>query len=82
MTRDGEQPWAKARVDAKATGMHHEPEPSLFNEIFGHVPTVGQSRQEVVQAAIEGIVHDLERVTIACPQTFDKPELTLAIHPR
>jgi len=52
------------------------------NPFLGHVPTVRQSRQEVVEAAIEGIVHGIERLGIARPQAPDELELELAIHRR
>ena len=60
--------------------MHDEPKPGFFKEIFGNVPTVRQPRKEAVEAAIEGIVHGIERLGIARPQAADKLELELAIH--
>ena len=77
---DGEQPWAEAGVGTKAPGMRHQPQPGLFKQIFGDVAPVRQSGEKVVQAAVERVVHRIERAGIARSQAADELELTLAIH--
>jgi hypothetical protein len=67
-------------VGTETPGVHDEPQPGLLDEIFGHVPTVGQPRKKVKQAAVEGIVHGIERLWIASPQAFNKLELQRAVH--
>jgi hypothetical protein len=80
VTGDGEQPRAEAGVWTKASSMHDEPQPGLFEQIFGNVPAVRQPRKEVIQTAIEGVVHGVECLGIALPQAADKLELDLAVH--
>ena len=72
---DGEQPRAEAGVGTKAPGMLHEPQPGLFEQVFGDIAPVRQPGEKVVQAAIEGIMHRIERPGIARSQAADELEL-------
>jgi hypothetical protein len=77
---DGEWPWAEAGVGTKAPGMLHKPQPGLFKQVFCDIALVRQSGEKVVQAAVECIMHRIERRGIARSQAADELELRLAIH--
>ena len=77
---DGEQPWAEAGVGTKPPGMLDQPQPGLFKQVFGDIAPVRQPGEKVVQPAIEGIMHRIERLGIARSQAADELELGIAIH--
>ena len=77
---DGEQPWPEARIGAKAVRVLHQPQPGLFEEVFGHIALVRQPGKKVVQAAVECVVHRIKRRRIAHAQAADELELSLAVH--
>ena len=60
--------------------MPHKPQPGLFKQVFGDIALVRQSGEKVVQAAVECVVHRIERRGIARSQAADELELKLAIH--
>jgi hypothetical protein len=79
---DGEKPWTEARVGAKAPGVLHKAQPGLFKQVFCDIASVRQSDEKVVQAAIEGIMHRIERLGFARSQAADELELNLTTHQR
>ena len=60
--------------------MLHQPQPGLFEQVFGDIALVRQSGEKVVQAGIECLMHRIERFGIAGSQATDELELILAIH--
>jgi hypothetical protein len=60
--------------------MSHQPEPRLFQQIFGDMVAAGQAKQEREQPEIEGVVHDIERSLFTAAKLLDERQLGIPVH--